>query len=278
MQHLIPMTRTEIGKATVPTVNARDLHEFLEVQTRFNDWIERRIEEYDFEEDKDFCYSYLSSKTAEDDFYSNLSKSRSKIGRPSKDYHLSVDMAKELSMVERNAKGKQARQYFIECERIAHTMRIEAPTRIDAGDPATIIAAIRAETSYAVQVMLHKQLRQCCRQRRLPLPSLMEIANGGELTPAHLFWQAILTIGRQARIQLNHSCDPARRAYEYSRVRHWAKRVGCKLPPKSELIQSLKHDRRFLGEKTIPSKLRRQQPVRCWVFRRHLDEGKRRGR
>jgi len=90
MQHLIPLTRTEIGKTTVPTVNARDLHEFLEVQTRFNDWIERRIEEYDFEEDEDFC-SFLSESSG---------------GRPAKDYALSVDMAKELSMVERNACGQ----------------------------------------------------------------------------------------------------------------------------------------------------------------------------
>jgi len=144
-------------------------------------------------------------------------------------------------------------------------------------DPATIIAAIRAESSYAVQVMLHKQLRQCCRQRRLPVPSLVEIADDGELTPAHLFWQAVLTIGRQARIQLNHSRIPTRRAYEYAAVRRWAKNVNCPLPKKTELIQSLKHDRRFLGEKEIASKLRRY-PVRCWVFLRHVDGEKRYGR
>nr|WP_319637584.1 antA/AntB antirepressor family protein [Brucella sp. HL-2] len=85
------------------TVNARDLHYFLEVGSVFKDWIARRIADYGFEDGKDFC-SFLSESSG---------------GRPSKEYHLSLDMAKELSMVERNEKGKRARQYFIECERRA---------------------------------------------------------------------------------------------------------------------------------------------------------------
>lgn len=93
-----------IGSETIQTVNARELHEFLEVGVRFNDWVARRIAEYAFEDGKDF--------------YSELSKTTSG-GRPSREYHISLDMAKELAMVERNEKGKQARQYFIECERRA---------------------------------------------------------------------------------------------------------------------------------------------------------------
>jgi len=91
----------QIGTNEIQTVNARDLHKFLEVNTQFKDWIARRIQDYDFEEGKDFC-SFLSESSG---------------GRPSKEYVLSLDMAKELSMVERNERGKQARQYFIECER-----------------------------------------------------------------------------------------------------------------------------------------------------------------
>lgn len=93
-----------IGSETIQTVNARELHSFLEVGVRFNDWVSRRVTEYAFEEGKDF--------------YSELSKTSSS-GRPSREYHISLDMAKELAMVERNEKGKQARQYFIECERRA---------------------------------------------------------------------------------------------------------------------------------------------------------------
>jgi len=58
-----------------------------------------RIEEYGFEEDKDFCFSNLSGKT------------QGSGGLNRKDYYLTLDMAKELSMVERNEKGKQARRF-----------------------------------------------------------------------------------------------------------------------------------------------------------------------
>lgn len=87
-------------------VNARELHQFLEVETRFNDWISRRIEEYQFIENQDFEVSLKNKKNPNG-------------GRPLKEYAISLDMAKELSMVERNEKGKLARLYFIEMEKKA---------------------------------------------------------------------------------------------------------------------------------------------------------------
>ena len=89
---------------TVDTVSARELHTFLEVQTRFNDWIAARINEYEFIENQDFV-----------SFTENSAKPKG--GRPSREYYITLDMAKELSMVERNDKGRQARRYFIECEK-----------------------------------------------------------------------------------------------------------------------------------------------------------------
>lgn len=97
---LIPVVSSVIGSQTVQTVDGRALHTFLEVQSHFRDWINNRIEEYGFEEGKDFR-SFFSESTG---------------GRPTKEYALTLNMGKELAMVERNAKGKQARQYFIECE------------------------------------------------------------------------------------------------------------------------------------------------------------------
>ena len=83
-----------------PTVSGRELHEALEVNTRYNDWFNRMVE-YGF--------------TENEDFYSNLSKT-SESGRPSTDHQLTIPMAKELCMLQRNEKGKQFRQYFIKVE------------------------------------------------------------------------------------------------------------------------------------------------------------------
>ena len=101
MNELIPLQLQTIDGNAVETVNARELHAFLEVQTRFNDWINNRIKQYGFAENQDFT---------------TVTKNLENGGR-SIEYHITLDMAKELAMVERTEKGKQARQYFIECEK-----------------------------------------------------------------------------------------------------------------------------------------------------------------
>ena len=88
-----------------PTVLGRDLHEMLEVETRYNDWFPRMCE-YGFEEGKDF-YSFLS-KNPEG-------------GRPKQEHQLTIAMAKELCMLQRSEKGKQCRQYLIAIEEAWNT-------------------------------------------------------------------------------------------------------------------------------------------------------------
>lgn len=102
-------------------VNARELHAFLESKQEFSAWIGNRIEQYGFVDEQDFLI--ILSKTQNG-------------GRPRIDYHLTLDMAKELSMVERNAKGKEARQYFIACEKRLYALAISGNT-----DPLTAINA-----------------------------------------------------------------------------------------------------------------------------------------
>ena len=100
MNELIPLHSQTIDGNAVETVSARELHSFLESKQDFSNWIKNRIEQYDFVENQDFI---------------TLNK---KIERTVRiEYHITLDMAKELSMVERNEKGKQARKYFIECEK-----------------------------------------------------------------------------------------------------------------------------------------------------------------
>lgn len=89
-----------------PTVSARDLHEQLNIKTAFKDWFPRMCE-YGFEEGKDFC--------------SKMSETSSKGGRPSKDADISIDMAKQICMIQRSPEGKQIRQYFIDLEKAWNT-------------------------------------------------------------------------------------------------------------------------------------------------------------
>ncbi|WP_310394121.1 antA/AntB antirepressor family protein [Hymenobacter sp.] len=76
-------------------VSARALHQFLEVATRYNDWFRRRVEEYRFVENRDY----------------------SKLSTDNQEVVITLDMAKELAMVERNEQGQRARHYFIACEK-----------------------------------------------------------------------------------------------------------------------------------------------------------------
>ena len=106
MNQILVISTAKIGENQVQTVNARDLHGFLESGKDFSNWIKDRVESYGFSENSDFvCSPNLASD--------------GRGGQNRIDYHLSLDMAKEISMVERNAKGKEARQYFISCEKQA---------------------------------------------------------------------------------------------------------------------------------------------------------------
>jgi len=95
MKELIKVTEKD-GKQVV---SARELHGFLEVETKFADWIKRMIE-YGFFENEDYV--------------TVLKKENRKTF---KEYAITLEMAKEISMIQRSDKGKQARLYFIECEK-----------------------------------------------------------------------------------------------------------------------------------------------------------------
>lgn len=120
MDGLIPVFVGRIGGVEQHVCNARDLHAFLEVGRDFTNWIKDRIEKYQFVENQDFT---IDSP--------NLANQRSGRGgdRRSVTYHLTLDMAKELSMVENNDKGRMARRYFIECERKALGMAAAGATQ-----------------------------------------------------------------------------------------------------------------------------------------------------
>ena len=87
-------------------VSGRELHEFLEIRTKYKDWF-RRMVEYGFEEEIDFI------RVAQKRATNNLKNPVTTVI----DHAISIDMAKEISMIQRTEKGKVARQYFINCEK-----------------------------------------------------------------------------------------------------------------------------------------------------------------
>lgn len=102
---LIPISDNNGKKA----VNARDLHAFLESKRDFSTWIKDRIKSYDFIEGVDY-QSFTEIVERE-------------IGATTRiEYALSISIAKELSMIENNERGKQARKYFIACEENKHEL------------------------------------------------------------------------------------------------------------------------------------------------------------
>ncbi|WP_306593147.1 antA/AntB antirepressor family protein [Corynebacterium striatum] len=102
MNELIPLIDNDGAQAVL----GRDLHNFLEVSTEYRHWFPRMVE-YGFEEGKDYAVK-------NDRVQDSLGRSRERTN-----HVISLDMAKEISMIQRTEKGKQARAYFLECERRA---------------------------------------------------------------------------------------------------------------------------------------------------------------
>lgn len=159
-------------EAEQPTVSARDLHEALEINTRFNDWFSR-MAEYGFENGVDF--NLLKNEKV------RLEGNR-EVKRDIMDYQISVDMAKQICMIQRSEKGKQYCQYFIDLEKAWNTpeqifaralkmadQKIEKLKETNAGlledvermRPKEIFAdAVKASTSSILIGDLAKLLRQ----------------------------------------------------------------------------------------------------------------------
>lgn len=106
IEEVIKVTTNNRGQKLV---SARDLYNFLEVKSRFNDWIKNKIKKYEYQENIDYVCLTKNLVTQTKAGREGIAKEI--------DYAITLDMAKELSMVENNAKGKEARKYFIAMER-----------------------------------------------------------------------------------------------------------------------------------------------------------------
>lgn len=137
-------------------VSLRELYNFLEVKSEFAKWAKRMFE-YDFVEGQD--YSLVSQKRDTNNLaQNNYRQKRRKIvqderGRPETDYHITLDCAKEIAMLQRSEKGKQARQYFIEAEK---RLRELAKPLIVEGKEVMSLDAVIATAQHLKQVQLEQ--------------------------------------------------------------------------------------------------------------------------
>lgn len=173
---LIPVFNGELDGRQQHLCDARDLHSFLEVSSIFSNWIHRRIEQYGFVEGEDF-FPFLEKSTG---------------GRPGMAYHISLDMAKELAMVENNEQGRQVRRYFISMEREARESR--GASYLSVSQQLTIhkqvpllLGLLKKETVPAVRQTLHAQLVQHCHLLAIPVPALDQIGRSGQGSTGELF-------------------------------------------------------------------------------------------
>lgn len=112
---IVPVNSGLIGGRQTNIVSARDLHKALGVGKDFSTWITDRITDYGFAIGSDYIVNKAISP--------KLGKSPTgaacrpvAVGRPGKDYLLSINTAKEIAMLERNEQGRSVRRYFIQCE------------------------------------------------------------------------------------------------------------------------------------------------------------------
>ena len=146
---LVPVVPGTIGNVQCLTVDGRTLHSVLGVRRVFGAWIQGRIEKYGFVQGQDF------------EVFSNSGKN-SEGGRPSQEYTCTLDMGKELCMVENNEKGRIARRYFIECERrLLSAEPVENPDKLPSPD-----APLTPDQQCTLQAIVRAKVEALPREQR----------------------------------------------------------------------------------------------------------------
>lgn len=261
---LVPVFTAELQGELTQLCNARDLHAFLGVGRDFSEWIKYRIEQYGFIDGDDFilCSPLLGSKR--------------RGGHNRTDYQLTLDTAKELAMVENNAKGREVRRYFIAVEKRAHEAAGRGLASISQQLAAhrqrlTLLKELYKATDPVMRQAIHEQLDHASRLLGLSTPALGEL--GLTILPDHEsplldeFWEAFDLLAIDAEHRLNHARSKGLIAINLPQVRAAAAAAKLPLPDMSELRRVLRASRepRFIAVKAMNSP-HVNGTVKCWVF------------
>lgn len=143
--NFITVFHGDIDQNTEMLCNARDLHKFLNVGRDFNTWVKDRIKQYGFVKGQDFVI-------VKNTFPQNGGKV--KMGRPTVDYHITLDMAKELAMIENNEQGRKVRRYFINCEKRLYQIAVSGADTLLTQNQTLKTELLKANSDYnAIKVM-----------------------------------------------------------------------------------------------------------------------------
>jgi phage anti-repressor protein len=159
---LVPVFSGTINSQSVQLCDARTLHTFMIVLRDFSTWIKGRIRKFGFVEGVDFI---TAKNLSSPDLVSAKSRAQTLT-----DYHLTLNMAKELAMVENNAKGREARRYFIDCEKKA----LAAPSAPYSVSPDQTLSAEQAGT-------LRGMLDEACKTLAKDLQGMFMTQGWGKL-------------------------------------------------------------------------------------------------
>ncbi|HEF7797513.1 TPA: antA/AntB antirepressor family protein [Campylobacter jejuni] len=163
MQTQIQIYNDKTIGAEINSANAREIFQFLNSLQDYSNWIKNRISHYNFIENQDYIIELVYTK-----------------GRPRKEYYITLDMAKELCMVENNEKGRQARRYFIECEKRLKNLEAEQMQKLAFHQSLGYKSQLKQQKEYyenkikALQYDLEKK-KELSFKRKLSQKELLEL-------------------------------------------------------------------------------------------------------
>jgi anti-repressor protein len=147
MEELIPYAQRAIGSEVVPTVDGRDLYDFLSISKDYTSWVRAQIKRAHLVENRDYIVFTQKGEN-------------SLVGRPGMEYYFTFDAAKHIGMLSSTAKGHEVREYFLSCER---QIQAQAAAASSVRIPQVKHADMRAIIDMAIAIDENRQIAEDAR-------------------------------------------------------------------------------------------------------------------
>ncbi len=186
MNEIIKVTEKD-GKQLV---SAKELHRFLEVRTELSKWMPRMLE-YGFEDGVDSSPILTTLES----------------GQKSNDWVLTIDCAKEISMLQRTEKGKEARKYFIECEKIAKDIQEINTTKLPSNLKEAYLALAQAEEEKELLLLQNENLNTVL-DNLLDWVSIIKVCEHNKIKETNISWRKLKAKSNELGYQIKRAESP----------------------------------------------------------------------